>query len=152
MQGLLSFNSDNDSLWPTVKIIRSWQVHAEDAKDWVHVNKRFLTLWWGNLLKVNPSKVKSHLMKFLLSPFNSLFHLMILFVLHHCLKQSHNIFLYMNADLLTNPFLCIHNISSVFSILFKKSIGDLTSFNIICPSPDDGSLEPKHYSIDFLLH
>ena len=31
-------------------------------------------------------------------------------------------------------------------------VGDLMSFDIILPSPDDGSLEPKRYNIDFLLH
>ena len=33
-----------------------------------------------------------------------------------------------------------------------KSIEDFTSFNIILPSPFGGSLEPKHYSDDFLIH
>ena len=36
--------------------------------------------------------------------FNSSFLLMILFVLHHCLKQSHDIFLNIYADLLTKQF------------------------------------------------
>ena len=34
---------------------------------------------------------------------------------------------------------------------YKTSIGDLTSLNITFLSPDDGSLEPKHYNVDFLL-
>ena len=35
-------------------------------------------------------------------------------------------------------------------MILRKSIGDLTSLNIIL-SPDDGSLEPKLYNVDFLL-
>ena len=27
-------------------------------------------------------------------------------------------------------------------------MGDLMSFDIFLPSPDDGSFEPKHYSVD----
>ena len=30
-----------------------------------------------------------------------------------------------------------------------RSIGDLTSLDIIFPSSDDGSLEPKRYNVDF---
>ena len=33
-----------------------------------------------------------------------------------------------------------------------KSIGNLMSLDIIFPSPDEGSLKPKRYDIDFLLH
>ena len=97
---------------------------------------------------------------FLLSPFNTLFHLIILFVQHHCLKQSHVIFKYERWFI--DLFLCVHNISSLFWILLKnlsmiyhfikKSIDDWPSFDINCPHQDDGSLEVKHYSIDFLLH
>ena len=36
-------------------------------------------------------------------------------------------------------------------VFYKTSIGDLTSLDIVIPSPDDGSLEPKHYSIDFFF-
>ena len=50
------------------------------------------------------------------------------------------------------PYLCIHNISFLFGNFFKYYIDDLTSFDIIRPRPGDGSLEPKRYNIDFLLH
>ena len=32
----------------------------------------------------------------------------------------------------------------------KQSISDLTSLDVIFPSPDDGSFEPKRYNVDFL--
>ena len=34
----------------------------------------------------------------------------------------------------------------------NKRKNDLTSVYFILPSPDDGSLEPKRYNVDFLLH
>ena len=31
------------------------------------------------------------------------------------------------------------------------SIGDLTFLDIFLPSPDDGSVEPKHYNVDIFF-
>ena len=66
-----------------------------------------------------------------LPSFNSLFLLMILKVLHNCLKQSYDIqtLIYW---LHSYPFLCIHNISFLICILFLK-IHQL--FNIIQYNP-----------------
>ena len=47
----------------------------------------------------------------------------------------------------SNCFLCIY-ISFLF-VRHYKSIGDLKSPDIILPSSDDGSLEPKGYNVDF---
>ena len=56
-----------------------------------------------------------------LSPFNSLFLLMILFVLHFCLNQSRDIFLIRTLIYWLNgyPFLCIYNIPSLICISFN---------------------------------
>ena len=37
-------------------------------------------------------------------------------------------------------------------VFHKKSFSDLKSLDIILSNSDDGSLEPKRYNIDFLLH
>ena len=93
----------------------------------------------------------SFLLSFLPSLSNSLFHLMILFVLQHCLKQS-CILLNTNADLLTKQLPPLSRYTKYFLVVLhfiKKSIGDITSYDIILPRPDDGSLELKRYSVDF---
>ena len=35
---------------------------------------------------------------------------------------------------------------------FIKNPSDVISHNIILPSPDEGSLKPKSFNVDFLLH
>ena len=37
-------------------------------------------------------------------------------------------------------------------IFYQTSISDSSSLDIILPSPDDSSLEPKRYNVDFLSH
>ena len=59
----------------------------------------------------------------------------------------------MNADLLTKWL--PHSPAYIFPprfLFYQKSIGYLMLLNIIRPSPDEGSLEPKCYSVDFLIY
>ena len=61
--------------------------------------------------------------------FNPLYLLMVIFVLHHCLTQSHDVF-----DLLIKrlapSFLCIYNLFPCFAF-HETSIGDLTTLDNI---------------------
>ena len=40
----------------------------------------------------------------------------------------------------------------MFNQINYTSTDELTPFNIIFSSPDDGSFKPKCYNVDFLLH
>ena len=72
----------------------------------------------------------------------------ILFVLQNCHKKSHDIFFNTNADLWIK-WLPFSRHIKYFLLVF---VFYLTSQDIILLRPDDGSLEPKRYNVDFLLH
>ena len=62
-------------------------------------------------------------------------------------------FLNKDADLLLKRLLFNMNVeySNLVFVFYWTSISDLASTHIMLPSSaDDGSLEPKHYNIDWL--
>ena len=66
---------------------------------------------------------------------------------HIFFKNTYSVF--KDETIFSFPMYKIFSLSLYF-VLYQISIGDLISLDIIPPSSDDGSLEPKRYSVDFI--